>query len=804
MKKLILLCIILHYVFISKVLFAQTACESSFKEYYLNSNNIRASFFPGGSKFTTGEVGGFLVPYPSSGRVSTIFSSTPWVGGFDDAGNLKLSAETYPGLGQTDLFVGPLSSIGVPDTFFCNHFDKIWSVYREEILAHKADASDGIIHDTISSIFGWPAQGNQFFAQFNGFELPADHSGRWAWFFDENENGIYEPDLGDYPGVLFGGVQYIPDQIMWTVFNDAGVHSTGSTPLRFEFQLTAFAFHCTDSKLLNNTIFNSYKIINRATTALDSTFFGMWTDYDLGCSADDFIGSDSARNTEFVYNADPIDGDAFADCSSGADTYADYPPVQSMTYLSQPMHSFIAYTTTPTIPTELYNLLNGVWPDRTPIVPEGDGSVPGSTLSPTKFLFNGDPRDTSSWAAINVLDVGKDYRTVSSVFLGRLDPGQISTVELAYTFHLDSTLGHLDQITKMHENIDGLSASIDDLDENCNAFPLCYGEDCVWPGDFNHNGIADHYDLLYWGVMKGQVGPSRDGLVSWRGHVAENWLEETPDGINYKHGDADGSAVINHDDLWVNVEHFTLTNHHYLNQNFYPEGPEIQITSEYLSSEGRISKILIRAATDIPNVLGLAFELDFDTSLFHIDGVRMPNCPIISDIQCMWSNYNPGNYSYGFVKSPRYAFVRTNQHEFTIQQGYTLDRLWGGLELNDGVDFSEIPDTVIIRLKNLIAIDADGKDLHIGANQLVFYKDDITAISAPTDIPFSIHPNPAQDVIYVDMDGGTLIQIISVHAEILERLLVRAGSPIDISALDPGIYFIRSEESGRVGKFVKY
>jgi hypothetical protein len=78
---------------------------------------------------------------------------------------------------------------------------------------------------------------------------------------------------------------------------------------------------------LNNTFFNSYKIFNRSVLAADSLFFGTWTDYDLGCSEDDFIGSDSVRNTEFVYN-DISDGDENHDCISGQSAYPGTPPVR--------------------------------------------------------------------------------------------------------------------------------------------------------------------------------------------------------------------------------------------------------------------------------------------------------------------------------------------------------------------------------------------------------------------------------------------------------------------------------------------
>lgn len=130
------------------------------------------------------------------------------------------------------------------------------------------------------------------------------------------------------------------------------------------------------------------------------------------------MGSDSARHTEFVYNADMVDGNVGADCSTGASTYAASPPVQSMTWLSHPMHSFIASNRTNEVPIDVYQNLNGLWGDGTPIRPYGDGYQQDSSLKSTKFLYHGDPRDTNSWSAINVLEEGSDVGSVSSISLG--------------------------------------------------------------------------------------------------------------------------------------------------------------------------------------------------------------------------------------------------------------------------------------------------------------------------------------------------------------------------------------------------
>lgn len=74
---------------------------------------------------------------------------------------------------------------------------------------------------------------------------------------------------------VYSNAVCIPDQILWMVYNDVDANDTmgsGSYALRFEIQLTAFAFHCQENTFLNNTIFNKYKIINRAVSAADSVF----------------------------------------------------------------------------------------------------------------------------------------------------------------------------------------------------------------------------------------------------------------------------------------------------------------------------------------------------------------------------------------------------------------------------------------------------------------------------------------------------------------------------------------------------
>ena len=192
-----------------------------------------------------------------------MFASSPWIGGYNN-GELKISAQRYAEETHLDFYTGPLLEDAVPLDTECYRYNKIWSSNRNDILRHIADfALDGEISDTITSVFGWPAEGNNYFSAINGFELPIGHRGGWADFSDNNNNEVYEPHLGEHPCIYVNDSKHIPEEIMWMVFNDQGPHTaSGGLPLGVEIQLTVFAFNCQDNTVLNNALFNNYKIIN--------------------------------------------------------------------------------------------------------------------------------------------------------------------------------------------------------------------------------------------------------------------------------------------------------------------------------------------------------------------------------------------------------------------------------------------------------------------------------------------------------------------------------------------------------------
>ena len=352
MKKLILFVLAFISIFsnfvagrdYTKSLF-QAQCTRPIKQFDLSVNNVRARLSASGNLFS---VAAYVVPNPAPGQVavSSIYSAGLWIGGIDVANNLKFSGITYGALGN-DFFSGPLDINGTTESTICNQWDRIFTVKGNEIEQHisafEAAKLAGINFDCSSIPDGikyWPAYGNPYFIEKYNWELPAQPL---ADFWDENDDDHYNPCDGDYPIVNQRGcdVGYqqgttIPTEINFFIINDNGGPQTFSGPgaIQLELQVSAFAYSTNDE--LNDMTFYQYKMINKSAGDLQDSYFGFWVDPDLGCYADDYIGSDPDHNLAYVYNQDNIDGMNGSICAA-TNTYGEGDiPMLSFSFIEGP------------------------------------------------------------------------------------------------------------------------------------------------------------------------------------------------------------------------------------------------------------------------------------------------------------------------------------------------------------------------------------------------------------------------------------------------------------------------------------
>jgi hypothetical protein len=100
--------------------------------------------------------------------------------------------------------------------------------------------------------------------------------------------------------------------------------------MRIEVHLMAYAFDMPDDSAFKNTIFMNYKIFNRSSRTYYNTYFGAFSDLDIGDWHDDYICCDVGRSSFIGYNGLAVDG------PGQVNAYGAHPPAQSVTILGGP------------------------------------------------------------------------------------------------------------------------------------------------------------------------------------------------------------------------------------------------------------------------------------------------------------------------------------------------------------------------------------------------------------------------------------------------------------------------------------
>lgn len=390
----------------------KAGCEAASASVNLDVNNVRARILNGGDMWWD-LVGNARYEVPKSQeppRKHSLFAGSLWIGGFDQGGNLRAAAMTYRQSGS-DFYPGPLDTTDASvNSEVCNNWDKIWKVNRKDIEKIK----DGNTNNIPDDIKNWPWRG----------DVTKGQSRYLAPFKDENNNGSYDPQQGDYPDVP-------GDQALWFVYNDKGnIHSeTQASAIGLEVQTTAFAFQANDER--NNMTFYKQKIINRSTNRLDSVHFGQWVDPDLGFAFDDFVGCDTTRDLGFCYNGDNFD--------DGVGGYGENPPAVGVDFFQGPttrdgtvlgMDYFVYYnndfsvTGNPSDAQHYYNYLTGTWKDGVSITCGGNGRGGSKECD---YMFPGNP-DGDGWSEQAIGNTPGDRRFIQSSGPFTLMPGAVNFV----------------------------------------------------------------------------------------------------------------------------------------------------------------------------------------------------------------------------------------------------------------------------------------------------------------------------------------------------------------------------------------
>jgi len=465
MKKITLLMVLIVGMQIHT--FSQTPHSDT-----LSINNIKALVRAAGMQFWENDtnfspVGNSNFPiyqYPNGSGKTTIFNSCLWLGGIDNNNQLHLAAERFCQNG-TDFWGGPLTTEGMASTTpsIAVNWDKVWKINKQDLVNYLNSAAYPL--NPPAFVLNWPAHGDTVLHQC--YQL--------APFVDLNNNGKYEPYLGDYPKI-YG------DQCIFFIINDQKTHNeTAGIPIGAEIHVFAYAFNNPSDSALYNAVFYKYKIINRSNNSFNNFYLGHFSDIDIGYAHDDYVACDVERSTYYGYNGRSFDG-----WGSGCFyCYDSLPPAQGVSILGGPtmdangmdnpsggcdfsvnginfgdniidnerigMSRFIYYNNStsshngePENANSIFNYMKGLWKDGTPLSWDSTGY---NSLSSTtaRFMFPGlsdtlnwgtgcGVRPTpNDWSEVDLHNAPDDRRGLASMGPFTFNAGATQYVDIVYT-----------------------------------------------------------------------------------------------------------------------------------------------------------------------------------------------------------------------------------------------------------------------------------------------------------------------------------------------------------------------------------
>ena len=391
-------------------------CPQGTGEATLLGTNVQASLYNNGNLFygnTTTNGSGYVVPLtgPGAGN-SPLYAAGLWLGG-RVGGEVRTAGARYSGF---HLRPGRTGADGTPPTpEACAEADRIAVISMMEPLGSQNEAARA-----------WPVHLGA--PVIDGDGIP----------------GNYDVDAGDRPAIR-GDVM-----AFWAMTDTAtdrvprGTPSAPEFPLGVDVTVEAFAF-----RQLQTTTFYRFTITNRNSVAIEDAALGMFFDWDLGDSGDDYVGTDTTLQMSYVYNAQETDAVYGVPPASGAVVLEGLAGVddERQKLTASPIMLKGGGLDTYGVPqtaAAYHNRLLGLFGDGLPTYEYGFGyaevspPIPDGTPT-TQFGFTGDPVAGEFWSEENWTGSGEssrsgDRRDLAATGPVRLEPGESAHATFALVF----------------------------------------------------------------------------------------------------------------------------------------------------------------------------------------------------------------------------------------------------------------------------------------------------------------------------------------------------------------------------------
>ncbi len=286
--------------------------------------------------------------------------------------------------------------------------------------------------------------------------------------------------------------------------------------------------------------------------------------------------------------------------------------------------------------------------------------------------------------------------------------------------------------------------------------------DCVFPGDANHDGIVDMWDLLTVGSYIGQYGSSRaNANLSWMPTNAANWQQTLGNGVNAKNVDLNGDGIISYLDTVVISANYGKVNSIVAERT--PEVTKIELqvlTTSNAAAPGDMIEITVLVGSSaLPSVdaRGLSYSVGYDADMIE------ENTLTVDFLQSNWlSRYDAylamskivtrGRIETGIARSQNRG--ASGHGEVSKIRAVVIDDL-------NGFQVGDRP-VLRIRINDVYLMDAKGRMLQIEGKEIEIPIKLVKKDEPIKESDLLMFPNPSSDFMSFYLNGVNNIESLRI------------------------------------------
>ncbi|MFN8393723.1 MAG: PKD domain-containing protein [Bacteroidia bacterium] len=331
--------------------------------------------------------------------------------------------------------------------------------------------------------------------------------------------------------------------------------------------------------------------------------------------------------------------------------------------------------------------------------------------------------------------------------------------------------------------------------------------DCVWPGDADHDGLANNADLLAVAFSMAYTGATRpNATTTWYGQRCANWSGNLPLGANFKHQDCNGNGTVEVSDTMAIHQNYGFTHNKAgglltgvpvwiePEQDSFPVGDTVffrvhwgDAVQPVVSGQGVAFSLHIDPTHVTPGTLYGRYQTSFlGNGVPDLLSLTVP-FPASGDVHHAVSRQDhSGRSGYGAVL--RMGFLPDQVIPLTTTLGYIPVHV-GGIVAVD---------------QNFVAISSTGID-----DSILVY-DPVNGLHG--DQPLlncTVFPVPASDIAYLDfgiqIDATVAAELTDMHGRMVSRIHSASFLPsgrhrfaIPTDRISEGVYMVRLRVNGAV------